>query len=122
MRTQNPDETDTRELTAEEWRDQRLVGAELRRLRESAGMTREELAEKMGASYSARLVEQYEDGGVIPMEIQPVFAMARVLRGNMNTLDPVSLMSKLCLSSGYADLTDESRQMIDRITGALVKE
>ena len=37
-------------LTAAGWRDQRLIAAELRRLREKAGLTQEAIAQKLGVS------------------------------------------------------------------------
>ena len=109
------------EMTGEDWKAQKLVSEELRKLRELSGMTRKELADKMGPPYTEELVAQYEDGGVAPMELWPVFDMVRALRGDMNELDPERIISKRRFTNGYSDLTDESRDFVDRIIGTLVK-
>ena len=48
------------EMTGEDWKAQKLVSEELRKLRELSGMTRKELADKMGPPYTEELVAQYE--------------------------------------------------------------
>ena len=60
-------------LTEAGWRDQRLIAAELRRLREKAGLTQDELAEKLGKPYTEELNAQYEDGRAEVMETWAVF-------------------------------------------------
>jgi transcriptional regulator with XRE-family HTH domain len=117
----NEDGIPQAEMTGEDWKAQKLVSAELRKLRELSGMTRKELADKMGAPYTEELVAQYEDGGVAPMELWPVFDMVRALRGDMNELDPERIISKRRFTNGYSDLTDESRAFVDRIIDTLIK-
>ena len=56
--------TDMVPMSEEEWQDQRLVGAQLRQLWEQSGLAIEELAVKMGESYTAEVVTQYEEGSV----------------------------------------------------------
>ena len=120
MRKPNELEMAAMEMTETDWRDQKLVAAELRNLRESAGMSRAEMAREMGPSYTEELVAQYEDGGIVPMEIWPVFDMVRVLHANLNDLEPMRLLTKLYGSNGYAGLNENSRQVADEIIGALL--
>ena len=120
MRKPNELEMAAMEMTETDWRDQKLVAAELRNLRESAGMSRAEMAREMGPSYTEELVAQYEDGGIVPMEIWPVFDMVRVLHANLNDLEPMRLLTKLYGSNGYASLNENSRQVADEIIGALL--
>ena len=120
MRKPNELEMAAMEMTETDWRDQKLVAAELRNLRESAGMSRAEMAREMGPSYTEELVAQYEDGGIVPMEIWPVFDMVRVLHANLNDLEPMRLLTKLYGSNGYASLNENSRQIADEIIGALL--
>ena len=122
MQERKAEEAEVMEMTERDWREQKAVAAELRRLRESTGMTRAEMAGKMGGSYTEELVAQYEDGGSVPMEIWPVFDMVKVLHARMNDLDPLRLLTNLYANNGYADLNDESRQVADRIIGALLVE
>ena len=91
-------------LTAAGWRDQRLIAAELRRLREKAGMTQEALAAKLGEPYTEELIARYEDGSATPMDIAPK-----------------SLMARQCLESGYGDLDEESRRLVDGVISAVLK-
>ena len=120
MRKPNELEMAAMEMTETDWRDQKLVAAELRNLRESAGMSRAEMAREMGPSYTEELVAQYEDGGIVPMEIWPVFDMVRVLHANLNDLEPMRLLTKLYGSNGYASMNENSRQVADEIIGALL--
>ena len=122
MQERKAEEAEVMEMTERDWREQKAVAAELRRLRESTGMTRAEMAGKMGGSYTEELVAQYEDGGSVSMEIWPVFDMVKVLHARMNDLDPLRLLTNLYANNGYADLNDESRQVADRIIGALLVE
>ena len=119
--SENAEKIPTLEMTEEEWFAQKLVGPELRKLRETSGMTQEELAQKMGPSYTAELVAQYEDGGVVPMEIWPIFDMIRVLGGSMNDLDPDRILGKRLADNGYADLSEESRAFVDQIVDTLAQ-
>lgn len=113
---------DIAELTEEDWREQKAVAHELRRLREAAGLTQAELAEKIGEGCDVSLIERYEDGGMSEMEIWPIFRMVKALRGNMNDLDPLRLLAGLYSANGYTDLSDDSRQIVDRIIDALLTQ
>ena len=78
------------------------------------------MAREMGPSYTEELVAQYEDGGIVPMEIWPVFEMVRVLHANLNDLEPMRLLANLYGSNGYASLNESSRQVADEIISALL--
>ena len=110
------------ELSAEQRRAQKAVASEFRRLREAQGMTREDMAQKMGHPYTAELVAQYEDGSETVMEIWPVFEMAKVLGVNLNDLIPEYLIARNNSANEYAALDDESRSVADRVIHALLTE
>ena len=121
MRNQELENQDAATLTEEQWDTQRLVAAELRRLREAAGMTQAELCRKMGHPYTEELIAQYEDGGIIPMEIWPVFDMVKALHADINDLVPERLKVRRGITNGYSNLNEESRQVADRVIGALLQ-
>ena len=56
MKEQDAENVEVMELTDADWEDQELVGEELRKRRETAGMTRADMAAKMGPGYSEELV------------------------------------------------------------------
>ena len=115
MKEERMENPGTPELTAKHWRNQKLIASELRKLREESGMSRGELAEKMGNGYTEELIAQYEDGGQIVMETWPVIDMLAALHADPSMVDPNRLLARLCSTNGYADLTDESREAVDRI-------
>ncbi len=121
MPERNKKEQDIIPMTPEAWRDQKLIALELRRRREKLRMTREELAEKMGEPYNAELIAQYENGGEIPMEMWTVFAIVEALDADLSEISPKTLLAKRCAESGYADLNEESRHIIDGVIGAVLK-
>ena len=121
MQNQELENQDAATLTEEQWDTQRLVAAELRRLREAAGMTQAELCRKMGHPYTEELIAQYEDGGIIPMEIWPVFDMVKALHADINDLVPERLKVRRGITNGYSNLNEESRQVADRVIGALLQ-
>ena len=121
MQNQELENQDVATLTEEQWDTQRLVAAELRRLREAAGMTQAEMCRKMGHPYTEELIAQYEDGGIIPMEIWPVFDMVKALHADINDLVPERLKVRRGITNGYSNLNEESRQVADRVIGALLQ-
>ena len=121
MQNQELENQDAATLTEEQWDTQRLVAAELRRLREAAGMTQAEMCRKMGHPYTEELIAQYEDGGIIPMEIWPVFDMVKALHADINDLVPERLKVRRGITNGYSNLNEESRQVADRVIGALLQ-
>ena len=122
MRNQMEEDQDVVTMTDEQWDTQRLVAAELLRLREAAGMTRSEMCRKMGHPYTEELIAQYEDGGIVPMEIWQVFDMVKALHADINDLIPERLMVRRGLMNGYSNLNEESRQVADRVIGALLHD
>ena len=121
MQNQELESQDAVTMTEEQWDTQRLVAAELRRLREASGMTRTEMCRKMGLPYTEELIAQYEDGGIIPMEIWPVFDMVKALHADINDLVPERLKVRRGITNGYSNLNEESRQVADRVIGALLQ-
>ena len=120
MSERDTENEEVMELTESDWRDQELVGGELRR-REAAGMTLKELSEKMGDGYSEELVSQYEAGSV-PMQIGPLFAMLTALDMTPNDIVPNRLRAELLAHNGYLKLNERSRNAVDQIIDALLAE
>ena len=121
MQNQELENQDAATLTEEQWDTQRLVAAELRRLREASGMTQAEMCRKMGHPYTEELIAQYEDGGIAPMEIWQVFDMVKILHADLNDLIPERLKIRRGITNGYSNLNEESRQVADRVIGALLQ-
>ena len=97
-------------MTEDELWNQKLVGGELRRLREAMGLTPMDVASRMGPSYTGKFVSQFEDGD-IPMEIGPFFSMVRVLQPNLNELLPKRLMARR-VTEGLMKMDEESRNAL----------
>ena len=121
MSKERKEEYDVFPLNEAGWRDQRLIASELRRLREKAGMTQEELAEKLGKPYTEELIARYEDGSAEVIETWTVFAIVEALGASPMDIAPKSLIARQCLESGYADLNEESRRLVDGVIGAILK-
>lgn len=102
-------------MSEEELRDQKLVGRELRRLRETLGLTPMELAARMGPSYTGKFVAQFESGD-IPMEVGAFFAMIRVLQPDLNELLPKRLMARR-ITEEVMEMDEESRNALGVIIG-----
>lgn len=122
MPEQNAKPESAAKMDAEQLRAQKAVATEFRRMREAQGMTREDMARKMGPPYTAETVAQYEDGSETVMEIWPVFEMAKALGANLNDLIPEYLIARNDSASEYAALDEESRSVADRVIHALLTE
>ena len=103
------------------WKAQKLISSELFRQREAAGLTREQLAERMGNLYSADLIRQYEEGVDVPMDTWTVLAMVDALGIDLVDISPRSVLARQCVENGYAELNRESRQLVDTVIGAVLK-
>lgn len=112
---QSKEEPEEVRMTEEELRDQKLVGGELRRLRETLGLTPMELAARMGPSYTGKFVAQFESGD-IPMEVGAFFAMIRVLQPDLNELLPKRLMARR-ITEEVMEMDEESRNALGVIIG-----
>ncbi|MBR0283547.1 MAG: helix-turn-helix transcriptional regulator [Oscillibacter sp.] len=119
MREQDAENGQVMKLTDADWEDQELVGEELRKRRETAGMTRADMAAKMGPGYSEELVSQYEAGSV-PMQIGPFFAMLTALDITPDDVSPVHLRMELLAHNGYLKLNERSRNAVDQIIDAIL--
>ena len=119
MREQQAENEEVMELTDIDWRNQKLVGGEMRRRRERMGLTQAQTAEKMGPGYSAELVAQYEDGSV-RMEIGPFFSMLAALDMTPNEVVPEHLRAELFARNGYEKLDEKSRKAVDGVIEAIL--
>lgn len=119
MKEQDAENVEVMELTDADWEDQELVGEELRKRREAAGMTRADMADKMGPGYSEELVSQYEAGSV-PMQIGPFFAMLTALGITPDDVSPVHLRMELLARNGYLKLNERSRKAVDQIIDVIL--
>lgn len=119
MKEQDAENGEVMELTDADWEDQELVGEELRKRREAAGMTRADMAAKMGLGYSEELVSQYEAGSV-PMQIGPFFAMLTALDITPDDVSPVRLRMELLTHNGYLKLNERSRKAVDQIIDVIL--
>lgn len=99
--------------------EQKLVGAEVRRLRESLGLSERELAEKLGERYSEEEIIRYESGAV-PMGIETFFALSEALGVTPNDLSPDHLLERNPASNGYRELNARNRETVDRVIEAVV--
>ena len=109
------------EMGAKEWRNQKLIAGELRRLREAAGMTRAEMAEKMGEPYTEDMIAHYETGDVL-MELWTVLDMSEALHISLEELSPSRLLAKHCEANGYTQLSEQSRNLVDGIIGLILNK
>ena len=121
MQEKNTENEEVMELTAADWEDQRLIGAELRRHRETLGWSEEEMSVKMGPGYSAELVSQYEAGSV-PMQIGPFLAMLTALNLTVDDVAPGHLRIGRLIHSGYLKLNERSRNAVDQIIDVILME
>ena len=119
MKEQDAENVEVMELTDADWEDQELVGEELRKRREAAGMTRADMAAKMGLGYSEELVSQYEAGSV-PIQIGPFFAMLTALDITPDDVSPVRLRMELLTHNGYLKLNERSRKAVDQIIDVIL--
>ena len=119
MKEQDAENGEVMELTDADWEDQELVGEELRKRREAAGMTRADMTAKMGLGYSEELVSQYEAGSV-PMQIGPFFAMLTALDITPDDVSPVRLRMELLTHNGYLKLNERSRKAVDQIIDVIL--
>ena len=84
-------------------------------------MTQEELANKLGKPYTEELIARYEDGSAEVMETWTVLDIVEALGATPMDIAPKSLMARQCLESGYADLSEESRRLVDGVISAVLK-
>lgn len=102
--------------------NQESMGREIRRVRESKGMTREELVERLGEEYTVEAVRQYEDGS-IPMGVDVLFAMTRALSITPNDITPNEVMDTAASGLGdYARLNGRNRRMVDQMIGVFLRQ
>lgn len=91
--------------TQQEIADKKYIGNRLRILRESRGISQEELAEALGEKYTRKHIWQFETGGD-HMRIGTLFAVCDVLEVRLEELVPERMIRE----------ADEMMLIIDELT------
>ena len=98
------------------------IGDRIRKVRESKGMTRGELAALMGGDCTEETVRQYEDGAV-RMDVDTLFSVTRALGITPNDIAPGDAMASAASGLGdYARLSGKNRRMIDQMIGIFLRD
>lgn len=95
------------------------IGNSIRRVRESVGMTREQLADGIGCT--DEMISQYEDG-IRPLETTVFFSIVQTLGVTPNDFAPKSMREKAPGLFGYAKLNTMHRNVIDNVVTAFLRE
>ena len=93
------------------------IGRSIRRIRESVGMSRAQLAEGIGCT--DEMIAQYEDG-TRPMETTVFFSVAQTLGVTPNDFAPKSMREKAPGLFGYAKLNGTHREIIDSVVNSFL--
>ena len=108
-------------MEKEEKVNTKLLGEEIRRCRETRGMTREELTSKMKFPCSKEVLRQYENGE-LDMDVEVFFDLTRTLCVTPNDLTPKSVMERSASSLGdYSRLSNRNKQVIDEMMTYFLK-
>ena len=75
----------------------------------------------MGEPYTAEDITQYEESGDIPLELWPTLDMVQALGISLDDISPKILLAKQSKDSGYADLNEETRKVVDDVIAAVLK-
>ena len=103
-------------------RNREILGAELKRARESLGMTRAELAEKVSGECTEDIIRQYEDGAIL-MDVDALFSLTKALGITPNDITPSRVMSGAASGLGdYARLNRKNRRMADKMIGVFLQQ
>ena len=103
---------------AEQPTDFTKLGKKIRKTREDLGMTQEELALEMGYS-SSNSVYRYEVGSN-QMGVGVLLLFSKALNKTPNYLLEDILSEMGLQPSGYADLTDDHKRMVDEMIQGLL--
>lgn len=103
-----------------EMRGNKPLGARLKQVRESRGMSQRELAEAVGNHCTDKNISQYESG-TRPMDADMFFSLVEALRVTPNELAPENLTRNASSGMGaYAKLDGENQWMIDQFIGVML--
>ena len=95
--------------------ERRTLGQGLKRVRESQGMTRQELANKANEECTEEVIRQYEDGA-IPMDVGTLFSLTKALGITPNDITPSNVMTSAASGLGdYARLSRKNKRMADKV-------
>lgn len=117
-------EEERREMNASEVGKEfrRPVGESIQRVRESRGLTREQLADAVGTGVTAEDIASYESGdGIMP--VPEFIKVARVLE-----VEPDDLIPRSCLDlpkatpAGYDSLPLQDRQTVENVIAAFLNQ
>lgn len=98
-----------------------MLGHEIQRIRESMGMTTEQLATVMGNGCTDEIISQYENG-TLPMETDTFFALVDALGITPNDLAPQKMREKAPCLFGYAKLNGNHRKTIDSVVTSFLRD
>lgn len=98
------------------------IGDRIRKVRESKGMSREELALLMGGDCTEETVRQYEDG-VVLMDVDTLFSATRALGVTPNDIAPSDAMEGAASALGdYARLSGKNKRMVDQVISIFLRD
>lgn len=109
------------EMSEKERLERFLMGRELRKLRESQGLSVAEVSAKTNPPCTEETVAGMESGGV-PLYVIPVLSVLKALDVPPEKLEPNHLLTAFLTEKGYTELTEKNRESVDCLTGALLKE
>ena len=98
-----------------------MLGREIRRIRESMGMTAEQLAAVVGNGCTDETIARYESGS-LTMETDVFFALVDALGITPNDLAPRQMREKAPCLFGYAKLNGSHRKMIDSVVTSFLRD
>lgn len=100
----------------------KTLGQALKRVRESQGMTRGELARKVSGECTAEVIRQYEDD-TVPIDVTALFSLTRALGITPNDITPAPVMKTAASGLGdYAQLNRKNKRMADRMISVFLQQ
>ena len=101
--------------------EQFLMRRELRKLRESQGLSVAEVSAKTNPPCAEETVAGMESGGV-PLYVIPALSVLKALNAPPEKLEPNRLLAAFLTEKGYTELTAKNRESVDCLTEALLRE
>ena len=98
-----------------------MLGHEIQRVRESKGMTREQLVARMDSPCSETVLRQYENGK-LDMNVEVFFDLTKALGVTPNDLAPRNVMENAVSGLGdYARLNGANKDAADQMIGVFLR-
>lgn len=98
-----------------------LIGESVRRIRESMGMTPQQLADAVGDNCTGEDITQYENG-VRNMDADVFFAVVQALGVTPNDFAPQSMRERAPCLFGYAKLNGSHRKLVDTVVSSFLRD